>query len=90
MVERRGRTRFAPETLQYLWVSGNIIREELERNKPAELGVLGLVNDAHTAATELFDNAVARNSLPDHLRESYVWGTDQVNERRGDSRDLCG
>ena len=32
-----------------------------------KLGILGLVNDAHTAAAELFDDAVARNGLTDHV-----------------------
>jgi hypothetical protein len=28
-------------------------------------GVLGLINNAHAAATQLFDNAVVRDSLAD-------------------------
>jgi hypothetical protein len=31
-----------------------------------------LIDHTHAAATELLDNAVMRNSLADHWRESYV------------------
>ncbi len=34
--------------------------------------VLGLVNHTHPAAAQLFDDAVMRDSLVDHWRESYV------------------
>jgi len=37
-----------------------------------QASVLGLVNHPHPAATELFDNAVMRNCLVDHRRESYL------------------
>jgi len=35
-------------------------------------GVLSLINHTHPAATEFLDNAVVRNGLFDHRRESYV------------------
>ncbi len=34
--------------------------------------VLGLVDDAHAAAAQLLDDAVVRDGLADHWRESYV------------------
>jgi len=90
MIESGGGTSFTSETFQCLRVSGNVIRQELERNETTELGVLGFVNDAHTADAELFDYAVARDSLADHQREAYVHETDQVNESRGDGGSLSG
>ena len=65
VVEGGGGTSFTSETFQCLRVSGNVIRQELERNETTQLRVLGLVNDAHTATAELFDDAVARNCLAD-------------------------
>jgi hypothetical protein len=66
------RTSFTTETVQCPRVSGNVIWQELERNETNELGVLGLVNHAHTVGAELLDDAVARNGQTDHWRESYV------------------
>jgi len=83
MVESRGSTSFTPETFQCLRVSGYVIRQELERNETAELGVLGLVNDAHAAAAELVDDVVARNGLADHWRQILRDEERQVNERHG-------
>ena len=34
--------------------------------------VLGLVDDAHSAAAEFLDDAVVRNSSPDHCKKWYV------------------
>jgi hypothetical protein len=46
---------------------GYVIRQELEGDKAAELHILGLVNHAHAAATQLFKDAVVGNRLPDEL-----------------------
>jgi len=75
MVESGGRTSFSPETFQCLRVLGHVIGKELKRNETTQLGVLGFVNYAHTAAAELFDDAIARDGLADHWRESYVGET---------------
>src|ERR1035441_3596993 len=47
MIESGGSTSFTSETFQYLRVSGNVIRQELERNETTEFGVLRLVDHAH-------------------------------------------
>jgi hypothetical protein len=70
MVQSGGGTGFTSETFQRLRVSGNVIRQELERNETTQFGVLGLVNDAHAATAELFDDAVARDGLADE----FGWG----------------
>jgi len=41
-----------------------------------------LIEHTHPAA-ELLHNAVVRDGLADHWRESYVCETGQVNESRG-------
>ena len=45
-------------------VVGQIVRKEFQRDKPAEIKVLGLVNHTHRAGTESFQHAVVRNGLP--------------------------
>ncbi len=42
-----------------------------------------LVDDAHAATAQLFDDAVMRNALADRWSESYVDKTGQVNESLG-------
>jgi hypothetical protein len=39
------------------------IRKEFQGDETAEFAVLSLIDDTHPATTELFDNAVMRNSL---------------------------
>ena len=65
MIERRGCLGFALEAAECLRVFGYVVGQEFESDEPAELYIFGLVNHAHTAATELFDNAVVRDGLPE-------------------------
>ena len=48
-----------------LSVLRNIVGQELQGDKAMELGVFGLIHHTHTAATELFDDAVMRDGLAD-------------------------
>ena len=66
VVERRGRARLALEALEGGRVGGELGGQELERDVPAELRVLGLVDDAHAAAAELRDDPVVGDGLADH------------------------
>ena len=75
MVQRRGGLRFTLETGQSLGVSGHLIGQELEGYKAVAARVLGLVDHTHPAAAELLDNAVVRDGLADHWRESYAGKT---------------
>ncbi len=84
MVERRCRARFAAEPLDRLGVPGDVVREELQRDVPAEPCVPGLVDHAHPAAAELFQDGVVgdgaaedgrgvchrRGSLSEHRRSA--------------------
>ena len=47
-------------------IVGQLRRQELQRDVPAEPQVLGPVDDAHAAAAELFDDAVVRDRPADH------------------------
>jgi hypothetical protein len=43
-------------------------RKELDGHEPAQLGVFGLVDHTHSAATEFFDDAVMRKGLAEQPR----------------------
>ncbi len=57
---------FALEAGQGLGVAGNFLRQKLECYKTVKPRVFGFVDHAHTATAQPFDDAVVRNSLPDH------------------------
>ena len=67
-------------------VLGHFIRQEFQSYEAVELDVFGLVHHTHTATTELFEDAVMRDGLPEewvgfrHL--ALILGCDlgQVNE----------
>ena len=67
MVQRGSGLGLAAETLQSLAVLGDVFREEFQGDEAIEAGVFGLVNDTHAATTQLFDDAVVRDGLADHL-----------------------
>ena len=75
-----------------LLIVGNIFGQEFQRNKAAKLGVLGLVDNTHPAAAELLNNAVVRDGLAYHWRESYVCETGKsmkVGEMVVAQEDCC-
>jgi len=85
-----GRSASLPaKAFEGLWVLGEVIGKELQSNEAAELRILGFVDNTHSAATELFEDAVVRDGLPDKrvgIRHSAaILGCDleQVNESEG-------
>src|SRR6516164_3695363 len=72
MVEGRRSTRLTLEALERRPVARHVLRQELQGDSTAELGVFGLVDHAHSAATELLQDAVVRNDLADHTKSSSV------------------
>ena len=75
VIQRGSSLSFSLETSQRLGVFGYFFGQELQRDKSVEGYVLGLVDDAHPAAAELLDDAIVRDGLVDHWRESYVCET---------------
>jgi len=71
MIQGRCGTSFPAEALERLRAPSNLFRQELQGDEATKLGVLGLVHHAHPTAAELFDDAVVRDGLADHLQECF-------------------
>ena len=81
MVQGRRSTRLAPKAFESLRVLGKFVRKKFQGNEAPELGVFGLIDHTHAAAAELFDDAVVRDGLADHVQ--ILWREAmQVNESR--------
>ncbi len=63
MVQRRGGLGLAAKALEGLAILREIVGKKLEGDEAAETRVLGFVDHAHAAATELFDDPVMRDGL---------------------------
>ena len=61
MAQGRSSLSFAPESIKRLRIARDIIRQKLQCYEPVKPGVLSFINDAHSSATELFDDAVVGN-----------------------------
>ena len=57
---------FPAEPFERLRVLSYVLRQKLQCDKAAKLGVLSLIDHTHAAATEFLDDAVVRDGLPDH------------------------
>ena len=57
---------FAPKALEGLGILRGVVGKKLQRDKAAEKRVFGLVNHAHSAAAEEFDDPVVGDGLADH------------------------
>ena len=65
MIQSRGRPRFAAKTFEGLCVPGELVGQELLRDKTTQFGVFRLVYDTHAPAAELVDDVVMRDGLAD-------------------------
>ena len=82
MIKRGGRAGFALKALESRSIRTELRRKKLQGDAAAERRILGLENDTHAAAAQLFQNAVVRNGLPDHWAEMLSAEVQQVNEGR--------
>src|SRR5579864_2664280 len=71
MVEGGCGLRLALKAGKCLGVFDDVVGKKLQGDETMEGDVLSLVNHAHSAATELLDDAVVRDGLADHYK---VWG----------------
>jgi hypothetical protein len=75
MVQGGGSAGFTSETFQWLRVLRQIFGQELQCHKAPKISVLGFVDHTHASSAEFFDDAIVRDGLVDHWRESYVGET---------------
>ena len=80
MIRCRGTFGLALKPAQYLGTFRQVLGQELESYKAIELYILSLVHDTHCARAEFLDDAIVRDCLPNHWRESYFREKGQVNE----------
>jgi hypothetical protein len=66
MVERGGGLCLGAKAGPGLWILRQVERQELERDHPAQVRVLGLVDHAHGARAHPFEDPVVGNRLPNH------------------------
>src|SRR5215472_16452561 len=72
MIECGSCSRFPAKSLEGLRILSDIVRKEFQSDKAAEFGVFCFVNHTHPTATELFQDAVVRDCLPNHGREDSL------------------
>src|SRR5437899_2929020 len=83
MIQRRCSLSFTSKAGERLRIASNILRQELQRDKAMQAGVLRLVDHTHPAAAQLLDDAVMRDGLADHadaMLGALQW---EVNESTG-------
>jgi hypothetical protein len=55
------------EAFQRLLMLRELFGKELKGYETVEMSILGLIDHAHAAAAELFENAVMRDRVPEHF-----------------------
>src|SRR5271157_4555463 len=65
VIQGRGRPRLPLETAERLRVVSNFVGQKLQGHETVQSDVLGLVNHAHSATTQLLDDAVMGDGLAD-------------------------
>jgi hypothetical protein len=63
---------FALKAGEGLRIARYILRKEFEGDETVKARILGFVDDAHAATTELLDDAVVRDNLADHCLETAL------------------
>ena len=61
-----GSAGFAQETGVKVFIFGGFRVRDFDGDAAAQVGVFGGINNAHSALTELTQNSVMRDCLPDH------------------------
>src|SRR5579862_3113000 len=74
---------FSLKAIECVRVFGQFIGQKLERDKSVQSYVFSFVDHTHPATAEFLDDAIVRDALAHHSRESYVCKHGQVNEGCG-------
>ena len=72
MIQSGRGTSFALESFQGLVVFRKFLRQEFQSDEATQLGVLGLIDHTHAAATELLQDAIVRDGCADHLGVTFL------------------
>ncbi|SRR6266403_3790595 len=81
MVQGRCSTGFPSKTIDSLVVPGKLFREEFQRHRATQPGVLGLIDDTHSSATQLLKDSKVQNGLSDHNRRRSLLLAGHVRPR---------
>jgi len=65
MVQSRGCSCFATESLKSVRIVSKLLRKELQCHESAKVGVFCLVDDTHATTAEFLQDSVVGNGLPD-------------------------
>jgi len=75
MVQRGSSSRLAAKAFESLRVSRQLVGQKLQCDEAPQLRVFSFIDDAHTPAAQLFDDAVARYRLTDHIGADGLVGS---------------
>jgi hypothetical protein len=73
VIEGRGGTSLAAESLQRVWVCGEIFWKELQGDVPSESQIFSFIHHTHPPASDLTEDAIVGNSLPYGFRRYGHW-----------------
>ena len=73
MIQSRRGPGFAAKPLQRVSVGNYFLRKKFEGYEASEFKILGLVNDAHATAAQLFDDPIMRDVLLNHENSNFRW-----------------
>src|SRR5579872_183441 len=90
VIQCRRRAGLASESFQRLLVRGHAFGEKLESDKSAEFGIFGLVDHAHTAATEFLKDAIVGDGHVEHGNDGTWAGVARQRARSGKLVELLG
>jgi len=66
VVERRCRAGFLSKAVQGVRILGQFPAQKLQGNEPAELRILGLIHDSHSAAADSLDDSIMGYRFADY------------------------
>src|SRR5205814_9544334 len=72
MVQRGGSPRLTLKSFNRQSVPGEIFRKELQQHMAAEPQILGFIHHTHSAAAQLLQDAVMRESETDHGEKNAI------------------
>ena len=72
VIKRGSGLGLALEAFECLMIFGERLRQELESDKPVQLGVLGLIDHTHASAAQLFEDSIVGNGFAGHVRRALA------------------